>query len=398
NYSDRIKEVYMSLWNESYQSSVDSISNYIENNFIHFSEIPDNIDKIDDSVFVDSILVVAWRYFLTIYNHRRESLNKYTPFNQKQLGKLNLPSIQELMEDKFRFLNKILRVIFEYCFWGRDDLSPPKVLDPQVLDRLDKLKTPSDFPVNFIWIERSMPAALTKDLLLSNDFSVLTKIATDVGNYSEEITQGINKGLKDVGEKTDQLRVEIEGLIGSANASVKSLKEYESKLDEYKNDYNFALLSKAFSNLLKTKKSEYATNHKNITIFSMWLIATPLLTLLNHIFNIYPVEFNLNALFYFLPILSLELLFFYFMRLYYIEGKSIKAQILQIEQRLSLCEFIHDYVEKKNNSGADKESWSLFEKLIFSPIQVTSENIPSLLDGASSIAELAGKVFSKDPK
>ncbi|MDH8576139.1 hypothetical protein QIH29_27370, partial [Klebsiella pneumoniae] len=76
------------------------------------SEIPDNIDKIDDSVFVDSILVVAWRYFLTIYNHRRESLNKYTPFNQKQLGKLNLPSIQELMEDKFRFLNKILRVIF----------------------------------------------------------------------------------------------------------------------------------------------------------------------------------------------------------------------------------------------------------------------------------------------
>ncbi|MGE3102640.1 hypothetical protein [Klebsiella pneumoniae] len=388
----------MSLWNESYQSSVDSISNYIENNFIHFSEIPDNIDKIDDSVFVDSILVVAWRYFLTIYNHRRESLNKYTPFNQKQLGKLNLPSIQELMEDKFRFLNKILRVIFEYCFWGRDDLSPPKVLDPQVLDRLDKLKTPSDFPVNFIWIERSMPAALTKDLLLSNDFSVLTKIATDVGNYSEEITQGINKGLKDVGEKTDQLRVEIEGLIGSASASVKSLKEYESKLDEYKNDYNFALLSKAFSNLLKTKKSEYATNHKNITIFSMWLIATPLLTLLNHIFNIYPVEFNLNALFYFLPILSLELLFFYFMRLYYIESKSIKAQILQIEQRLSLCEFIHDYVEKKSNSGADKESWSLFEKLIFSPIQVTSENIPSLLDGASSIAELAGKVFSKDPK
>lgn len=388
----------MSLWNESYQRSVDSITNYIENNFIQFSEIPDNIDRIEDSVFADSILVVAWRYFLTIYNHRRESLNKYTPFNQKQLGKLNLPSIQELMEDKFRFLNKILRIIFEYCFWGRDDLSPPKVLDPQVLDRLDKLKTPSDFPVNFIWIERSMPAVLTKDLLLSNDFSVLTKIATDVGNFSEEITQGINKGLKDVGEKTDQLRVEIEGLIGSASASVISLKEYESKLNEYKDDYNYALLSKAFANLLKNKKSEYATNHKNITIFSIWLIATPLLTLLNHIFNIYPVEFNLNALFYFLPILSLELLFFYFMRLYYIEGKAIKAQMLQIEQRLSLCEFIHDYVEKKNNSGADKESWSLFEKLIFSPIQVTSENIPSLLDGASSIAELAGKVFSKDPK
>ncbi|HBX9562478.1 TPA: hypothetical protein MIK52_29285, partial [Klebsiella pneumoniae] len=126
--------------------------------------------------------------------------------------------------------------------------------------------------------------------------------------------------------------------------------------------------------------------------------ATPLFALLNHIYNFFPVEFNLNALFYYLPILSLELLFFYFMRLYYIEGKAIKAQILQIEQRLSLCEFIHDYVETKNNSGAEKESWSLFEKLIFSPIQVSSENIPSLLDGASSIAELAGKVLSKDSK
>ncbi len=57
----------MSLWNESYQSSVDSISNYIENNFIHFSEIPDNIDKIDDSVFVDSILVVALALFFDYY-------------------------------------------------------------------------------------------------------------------------------------------------------------------------------------------------------------------------------------------------------------------------------------------------------------------------------------------
>ncbi|HDE1948686.1 TPA: hypothetical protein PCF76_004648, partial [Klebsiella quasipneumoniae] len=137
---------------------------------------------------------------------------------------------------------------------------------------------------------------------------------------------------------------------------------------------------------------------KSVIIFSSFLIATPLLALLNHIYNFYPVEFNLNAMFYFLPILSLELLFFYFMRLYYIEGKAIRAQMLQIEQRLSLCEFIHDYVETKNNSSAEKESWSLFEKLIFSPIQVSSENIPSLLDGASSIAELAGKVLSKDSK
>ncbi|EPK3369661.1 hypothetical protein MFC13_005575, partial [Klebsiella pneumoniae] len=305
---------------------------------------------------------------------------------------------QELMDDKFRFLNIILRIIFEYNFWASDDFGPPMFLRPEILEKLDKLKPASEFPVNFIWIERSMPAALTKDLLLSEEFSALRKIAGSVGLFEEKITTEIKRGFSDVNKEADALKNNIEGLVKSAGATVQSLAEYDEKLKQYKSEYNFVLLSKAFSNLLKTKKAEYVTNHRSVIIFSSWLIATPLFALLNHIYNFFPVEFNLNALFYYLPILSLELLFFYFMRLYYIEGKAIKAQILQIEQRLSLCEFIHDYVETKNNSGAEKESWSLFEKLIFSPIQVSSENIPSLLDGASSIAELAGKVLSKDSK
>lgn len=388
----------MTLWTDSYQSSIDSISNYIKNNFTPYNEIPDNLFQLDDSVLADCIIVVAWRYFSNLYNNRRDSLNKYTLYNQRISNQGNTPSLQELMNDKFRFLNTILRIIFEYNFWASDDFGPPMFLRPEILEKLDKLKPAPESPVNFIWIERSMPAALTKDLLLSEEFSALRMIAGSVGLFEEKITTEIKRGFSDVNKEADALKNNIEGLIKSAGATVQSLAEYDEKLKQYKSEYNFVLLSKAFSNLLKTKKAEYVTNHRSVIIFSSWLIATPLFALLNHIYNFFPVEFNLNALFYYLPILSLELLFFYFMRLYYIEGKAIKAQILQIEQRLSLCEFIHDYVETKNNSGAEKESWSLFEKLIFSPIQVSSENIPSLLDGASSIAELAGKVLSKDSK
>lgn len=388
----------MTLWTDSYQSSIDSISNYIENNFTPYNDIPDNLFQLDDSVLADCIIVVAWRYFRNLYNNRRDSLNKYTSYNQRIANQGNTPSLQELMVDKFRFLNTILRIIFEYNFWASDDFGPPMFLRPEILEKLDKLKPASEFPVSFIWIERSMPAALTKDLLLSEEFSALRMIAGSVGLFEEKITTEIKRGFSDVNKEADALKKNIEGLINSAGATVQSLAEYDEKLKQYKSEYNFVLLSKAFSNLLKTKKAEYVTNHRSVIIFSSWLIATPLFALLNHVYNFFPVEFNLNALFYYLPILSLELLFFYFMRLYYIEGKAIKAQILQIEQRLSLCEFIHDYVETKNNSGAEKESWSLFEKLIFSPIQVSSENIPSLLDGASSIAELAGKILSKEAK
>ncbi|HBU0630263.1 TPA: hypothetical protein MCP72_003172 [Klebsiella pneumoniae] len=388
----------MTLWTDSYQSSIDSISNYIENNFTPYNDIPDNLFQLDDSVLADCIIVVAWRYFRNLYNNRRDSLNKYTSYNQRISNQGNTPSLQELMDDKFRFLNTILRIIFEYNFWASDDFGPPMFLRPEILEKLDKLKPASEFPVSFIWIERSMPAALTKDLLLSEEFSALRMIAGSVGLFEEKITTEIKRGFSDVNKEADALKKNIEGLINSAGATVQSLAEYDEKLKQYKSEYNFVLLSKAFSNLLKTKKAEYVTNHRSVIIFSSWLIATPLFALLNHVYNFFPVEFNLNALFYYLPILSLELLFFYFMRLYYIEGKAIKAQMLQIEQRLSLCEFIHDYVETKNNSGAEKESWSLFEKLIFSPIQVSSENIPSLLDGASSIAELAGKILSKEAK
>ncbi|HHP1534091.1 TPA: hypothetical protein ACR6N5_005643, partial [Klebsiella pneumoniae] len=216
--------------------------------------------------------------------------------------------------------------------------------------------------------------------------------------YEEKFTNQIELGTQKAQEQIEKASDNLKALINRAENSQKDISTYVDKLNEYKSEYNFVLLSKAFSNLLHTKQDEYQKNHHSVIFFSVLLVLIPTGALINHIFELYKVEFNLSALAYYLPILSLELLMFYFMRLYYIEGKAIKAQLLQIEQRLSLCEFIHDYVETKSKSGSEKESWSLFEKLIFSPIQVSSENIPSLLDGASSIAELAGKVLSRDSK
>ncbi|MFP1229986.1 hypothetical protein [Klebsiella pneumoniae] len=269
----------MTLWTDSYQSSIDSISNFIDNNFTHYNEIPENLSRLDDSVLADCIIVVAWRYFKNLYIHRRDSLNKYTSYNQKFLHQGNTPSLQELKDDKFYFLNKILRILFEYNFWASDDFGPPMFLSPEILEKLDKLKPPSDFQVNFIWIERSMPAALTKDLLLSDKFSYLTKIAVDVENFESTISQNIENGLKDVENKTNELREQINELIQSSNSSIQSLDEYDSKLKEYKSDYNFVLLSKAFSSLREKKRREFMFNNFIVLVFSLFLTCTPLIAL-----------------------------------------------------------------------------------------------------------------------
>ncbi len=388
----------MTFWNDSYQSELKSIDLWIDKNIRYNDVIPGDLSKLSDNEFIEAVLFLSWDYFRNLFVSHRDSLNKYTQFNQRYLQERALPRLDKLESNRFYFLSILIRNVYEHYFWTQDSAHPPVFVERETLERLDQLASPSDRDAQFLWIERSMPAALIKSILSSEEFVTLRKVANDVSGYEEKFTNQIELGTQKAQEQIEKASDNLKALINRAENSQKDISTYVDKLNEYKSEYNFVLLSKAFSNLLHTKQDEYQKNHHSVIFFSVLLVLIPTGALINHIFELYKVEFNLSALAYYLPILSLELLMFYFMRLYYIEGKAIKAQLLQIEQRLSLCEFIHDYVETKSKSGSEKESWSLFEKLIFSPIQVSSENIPSLLDGASSIAELAGKVLSRDSK
>ncbi|HFE8635949.1 TPA: hypothetical protein ACGAPL_003662 [Klebsiella pneumoniae] len=388
----------MTFWNDSYQSELKSIDLWIDKNIRYNDVIPGDLSKLSDNEFIEAVLFLSWDYFRNLFVSHRDSLNKYTQFNQRYLQERALPRLDKLESNRFYFLCILIRNVYEHYFWTQDSAHPPVFVERETLERLDQLASPSDRDAQFLWIERSMPAALIKSILSSEEFVTLRKMANDVSGYEEKFTNQIELGTQKAQEQIEKASDNLKALINRAENSQKDISTYVDKLNEYKSEYNFVLLSKAFSNLLHTKQDEYQKNHHSVIFFSVLLVLIPTGALINHIFELYKVEFNLSALAYYLPILSLELLMFYFMRLYYIEGKAIKAQLLQIEQRLSLCEFIHDYVETKSKSGSEKESWSLFEKLIFSPIQVSSENIPSLLDGASSIAELAGKVLSRDSK
>lgn len=287
-------------------------------------------------------------------------------------------------------------MVYEYYFWTQNSFRTPSFISTRILERLDNITPTSEYNVQFIWIERSLPSAMTMDMLTSEEFATMRKMANDVNGYEKKFNDQINKGIELGDKKIIEYESAINGLIINAAEAQKSLSEYDEKLAEYKNNYNFVLLSKAFANLLNTKKVELKGSSKTTRFFISVLVLIPSLALANHVFGWYTVKMDINAIAYYLPLLSLELLIFYFMRLYYLEERTIKTQMLQIEQRLSLCEFIHDYVERKNKEGFDKDSWVLFEKLIFSPIQLSSENIPSLLDGATTVAELAGKVLPKD--
>ena len=90
-----------------------------------------------------------------------------------------------------------------------------------------------------------------------------------------------------------------------------------------------------------------------------------------------------------LPIFGLEFVLIYFFRVVLTHYNSIQTQIMQIELRQSLCQFIQNYAdyakEIKEKDGASLEK---FENLIFSSILSTPDKVPSTFDGLEQLSNL----------
>lgn len=78
--------------------------------------------------------------------------------------------------------------------------------------------------------------------------------------------------------------------------------------------------------------------------------------------------------------------------------RSIKSQILQIDLRLTLCQFIHNYdSDTKGLREGMKESFERFESVIFAPIVATEDQMPATFDGLEQLTGLLSS-FNKGSK
>ncbi|QGT79599.1 hypothetical protein GM160_07445 [Guyparkeria halophila] len=217
-----------------------------------------------------------------------------------------------------------------------------------------------------------MPANITKDFL--NDERI------DLFRRFEE-RQAEAESLK---EKWDR---EIEKKETSANA-------LKDKLEEYESGFNFVGLYQGFEDLLKKKKSEARILFLSLLGLGVLALAPLLLALVLSVSGIYSGElFSVSHLVVLIPLVSIEVLLLYFFRIVLVAHRSAKAQIMQIELRQTLCQFIQSYasyaseIKKEDSSALEK-----FESLIFSGILSNSERIPSTFDGVDQLVSLADKV------
>lgn len=219
-----------------------------------------------------------------------------------------------------------------------------------------------------VYAAYTMPAQVTKRLLGHPSI-------TEFRIFSETI------------EKSRQLKDEWDKQLSDRQTLLAGL---DSSIRKLTSEYNFVGLVHGFQALRRQKEAERKFAFVSLIVLALAMIAPPVLQLSFVVLYIDAIESHKSLLIYTLPtILALEVMLIYFFRVVLGQFRSVKAQLLQIDLRISLCQFVESYAEYVTKMRSkDSSVLSKFEALIFSGLVTEEAGIPSTFDGAEQIASL----------
>lgn len=200
------------------------------------------------------------------------------------------------------------------------------------------------------------------------------------------------KNIKDFLEhskKYDEINQKIDSWDEKIVQRENNVENLSESLKKYETAFNFVGLYKGFDDLHKSKTKEYRWSLG----FTVSLGFLTILPLSHRIYTHKPLEnIETNWISYFanlIPYIAVTFLILYFFRINYRVMDNIKSQILQIELRKTLCQFVQDYTEFSSDAAKKSpETLKKFESVIFSNIVTTPKKIPSTFDGIESITNL----------
>lgn len=218
------------------------------------------------------------------------------------------------------------------------------------------------------------PVSITKQIIHHPSISVLRKFSQDF-NKNEKFS--------------DEWEIKFE-------AHQKKLNNLTTTIENLKSDYNFVGLVSGFQKIRTNKKNENLTTMLAMLFLSLTMVVLPIIISLNASLAEKIQSENYSALIaWLIPSLTIEVLILYYFRIFLQQYKSVQAQLLQIDLRVSLCQFIENYIKyKKDNSLQKDESLSKFESLIFSGIVADSGSIPSTFEGIEQLSTLFKSIGS----
>lgn len=172
------------------------------------------------------------------------------------------------------------------------------------------------------------------------------------------------------------------------NEKERRIDELNATLTRQESAFNFVGLYAGFSKLgkMKTKELKWARN----TMLALGVVM-PIPLIIESIYlalKIAPIN-DLSYLIKVIPIFSITLILVYYFRVALNNYNSVRAQVMQIELRKSLCRFIQSYSDyAKELKSENKDILSKFEDVIFSNIMTSEDKTPSTFDGVEQLAGL----------
>ena len=193
----------------------------------------------------------------------------------------------------------------------------------------------------------------------------------------DEKKEAIEKSISKYQDEVNKKIVKVQEKIVEVNA-------LEEKLEKYKTAFNFVGLSQGFENLLKQKNK---AKTKTFRLLSGLAIVTILPLGFSFCKKLMAdVDISWQSM---LSVIGLEFVLIYFFRVVLNHYHSLQTQIMQLELRQSLCQFIQNYADyAKKIKTDDKDALEKFENLIFSSILSNPDKVPGTFDGVEGLTSL----------
>ena len=273
-------------------------------------------------------------------------------------------------------INNNIKSIFTmaYRFLCEADFCSPNGLTME----LNQIKLHVDQQINLfhdndkrqlVFANYIMPAQITKRLINLPSFK-------EIQSYNEKY------------DNAEKLKSGWDKELAEKEIVVNALKD---KLDEYKTGFNFVGLFKGFDSLSITKNTELNWALGFLIFLAVLAIAPVGAELYLLLFKTETIKQHYLGLLKYaiFPTLTLQIVLVYFFRVALFNYKSVKAQLLQLELRKTLCQFIQSYsTYAKEMKTADNASLEKFENLIFSGIIANEEKLPSTFDGLDQLGKI----------
>lgn len=317
---------------------------------------------------------------LRIIATNADEFDKNCQLNIEWLGDQVLDHIRELAPAPDQEAIDIVSA-FIYRFLVEYDLSVKGDLSIDIRTFIDRVRSDigsfndnSRLQVEFT--RQEMPIAIIKKMINTEEFGTLRNMS--------EIASTVDKKIKVWKDNLDSTETKATRLAEA--------------LEKHTQAFNFVGLFDGFADLAKGIRRELKFAQAGIGIFGALVLVPSSLDLwfiISRNFDISTLKTQ-TLIAMTLAILTMTLLLLYFFRIALRKANSCRAQLIQVQLRMSLCRFIQSYADMSGDMKAkNADALAKFENLIFSGIVSSDEKLPSTFDGIEQITALAKSISGK---